>query len=154
MKMTIKIFPGAHPVRSKSSQTIAVLPKAERTSNGMWIIPLHALMVWGMVYAAPVFAAPADCNDPLKFCNPITADSFPALITAIAEAVRQIGTVLAVAAIIFVGLRFVIAAASGDTGALTKARQMLWYVLIGTVIVVGASYLAEVAVSIVKNLPK
>ena len=150
MKTAINFFSWARPVRSKSRHRVgtADAPQARRTSNGVWIIPLRAALVFGMLSVA--LLAHADTT----YDNPINAKSFPDLITSIAKAVQDIGTVLAVAAIVFVGVRFVIAAASGDTGALTKARTMLWYVLIGTVIVVGASYLAQVAVSIVKNLPK
>ncbi len=117
------------------------------TCRRVWIIRLYSMSVSGMLISA-LFAR-ADTT----YTNPIDAQSFPDLITAIAKGVQDIGTVLAVAAIVFVGVRFVIAAASGDTGGVTKAHQMLWYVLIGTVIVVGASYLAQVAVSIVKTLP-
>ncbi len=113
----------------------------------LWIIPLRGVLVFGILCTGLLVHADT------TYDNPIKAKSFPELITAIAKGVQDIGTVLAVAAIVFVGVRFVIAAASGDQGGVTKARQMLWYVLIGTVIVVGASYLAQVAVSIVKTLP-
>lgn len=84
--------------------------------------------------------------------NPIEAKNFSDLIKTIAGAVQQIGTLLGTVAIIFVGLRYVIAAASGSAAKIQAATKMLWYVLIGTVVVVGASYLAQVAVDLVKTL--
>lgn len=110
----------------------------------VWIIPLRGLFVFGMM-GVPFWA------HAIKYENPIKVESFLDLVTTIAKAVVSIGIPLATAAIVFVGIRFVIAAAQGDQSGLTKARQMLWYVLIGTVVIVGAAYLAEAVVKFVQS---
>ena len=132
----------------------------------VWKSRLCGVLVCGMLLLVSLVCVPPFTNVALADCpagtpagstcydNPIKATSFPDLVKAIAKAVTEIGSVLAVAAIVFVGIRFVIAAASGDQGGLTKARQMLWYVLIGTAVIVGAAYLAGAVVDLIKNLPK
>ena len=120
----------------------------------VWIIRLRVVLAFAMLgivsFASALrFAIAANCKKPNEFCNPLAVNSFSALVTTIAEAVLKIGVPLAGAAIIFVGVRFVIAAASGNEGAVTKAKTMLWYVLIGTVIIVGGSVLADAIVKFV-----
>lgn len=89
----------------------------------------------------------------LDIQNPIApVSSFPQLIDRIASALRTIVMPLAIAAIIFVGFKFVSAAASGNQAELTKAKTMLWWVLIGTAIVIGASVLAQAVVNFASGL--
>lgn len=85
--------------------------------------------------------------------NPISPTSnFPRLIEKIAVAVRTIAIPLAGVAIVFVGFKFVIAAASGNQSELTKAKTMLLWVLVGTAIIIGASVLAEAVVNFARTL--
>lgn len=84
--------------------------------------------------------------------NPIGAQSFLDLINALAKAITQIGGLFAVVAIVIVGFKFLAASVSGDTKSLGEARKMLWWVLIGTAIVVGSSVLAQVVVNTIKTL--
>lgn len=109
--------------------------------RGVWIIPLRDIFLSAILTIVPF--ARADTTYP----NPITATSFSCLIKTISDAVIQIGVPLAIVAIIFVGLRFVIAAASGDQAGVTKARGMLWYVLIGTAIIVGSWVIAQAVIN-------
>lgn len=95
----------------------------------------------------------ADFAYALEITNPISpVSSFPQLIDRIASALRTIVMPLAIAAIIFVGFKFVNAAASGNQAELTKAKTMLWWVLIGTAIVIGASVLAQAVVNFASGL--
>lgn len=85
--------------------------------------------------------------------NPISPTSnFPQLIKNIAEAVRVIAMPLAIAAIIFVGFKLVVAAAQGNDKGLQEGKKMLWWVLIGTAIIIGASVLAQVVVNFASTL--
>lgn len=84
--------------------------------------------------------------------NPIKANSFPDLIEQIAKAIRTIAFPLAIVAIIFVGFRFVIHSASGNSKGLEEDKKMFFWVLIGTAIIVGASVLATAIVDFAKKL--
>lgn len=84
--------------------------------------------------------------------NPITATSFTALIDSITKELVPIATVLAVVAIIFTGFKFLTAALSGNASALTEARKMFYYVLVGTAITVGAAVLANAVIKFVTEL--
>lgn len=89
----------------------------------------------------------------LEIQNPIApTSSFPQLITNIAEAVRIIAMPLAIAAIIFVGFKLTVAAARGDEKGLGEAKKMLWWVLLGTAIIIGASVLAQAVVNFASGL--
>ncbi|MBI2640677.1 MAG: TrbC/VirB2 family protein [Candidatus Sungbacteria bacterium] len=110
----------------------------------MWKSGLRRAPILAML----IIASPALAQIP----NPIGAKSFLDLINALAKAIIQIGAVFAVVAIIIVGFKFLTASISGDTKGLTDAKKMLWWVLIGTAIVVGSSVLAQVIVNTVKTL--
>ena len=89
----------------------------------------------------------------LEIQNPIApTSSFPQLIDRIAVALRTIVMPLAIAAIIFVGFKFVVGAAKGSDKDLTEAKKMLWWVLIGTAIIIGASILAQAVVNFASTL--
>lgn len=88
----------------------------------------------------------------VEFPNPVRAQNFPELIETLAKAIRMVALPLAVVAIIFVGFKFVTAAASGNANELTKVRQQFWWILLGTAIIVGASVLAQAVVNFAKDL--
>ena len=128
----------------------------------VWIMSLRGLAAFAMLgivslVSLPIIALADNCpavGPPPAgvncYTNPIQGvGTFADLVTAIAKAVVTIGVPIAGAAIIFVGVRFVIAAASGNQAALAPAKKMLWYVLIGTVIIVGGGELAQAVVKLV-----
>jgi hypothetical protein len=89
----------------------------------------------------------------LEIQNPIApTSSFLQLIINISKAVTMIATPLAIAAIVFVGFKLVVAAAQGNDKGLQDGKKMLWWVLIGTAIIIGASVLAQVVVNFAKTL--
>ena len=89
----------------------------------------------------------------LEIQNPISpVSSFPQLIVRISAALRTIVMPLAIAALIFVGFKFVAGAAKGSDKDLTDAKKMLWWVLIGTAIIIGASVLAQAVVNFASTL--
>lgn len=77
-----------------------------------------------------------------QYPNPIQATSIGELIGFVAAWVRNIVLFLAAIAIIVVGFKFVSASMAGKPEEVSKARQTLLWVLIGTAIVVGASVIA------------
>ena len=84
--------------------------------------------------------------------NPLSVSNFTDLVLAVAQSVVTIAIPFAALAIIFVGFRIVVAAHSGNDGELRKAKGMLLYVIIGTVIIVAASAIAIAVVNTVKNI--
>lgn len=114
----------------------------------LWKSPLYGGPVFAMLGAA--YPALAQTVIP----NPIGAQSFPKLIDALATALIQIGGVLAVVAIVIVGFKFLTASVSGDTKSIGEAKKMLWWVLIGTAIVVGSSVLAKAVINTIETLGK
>ncbi len=126
--------------------------KEKFMTSRLWIIPLRGVLIFGMLAIVAYVYAPLRANA-VEYTNPIgaQAQSFPELLKTIAKAIIQVGTPLAAAAIIIIGIRFVIAAASGDQAGLTNARKYLWYVLIGTAIIVGSSAIAEAIINWTQN---
>ncbi|OGZ97854.1 MAG: hypothetical protein A3J10_04365 [Candidatus Sungbacteria bacterium RIFCSPLOWO2_02_FULL_54_10] len=96
-----------------------------------------------LVSASPVFAQTLTDRIP----NPIAAKSFPCLVKALSEAAITIVVPIAIVAIIFAGLKFIIAGAQGNEGGIKQARTMLFWIIIGTAVVVGSFVLAEAAIS-------
>lgn len=84
--------------------------------------------------------------------NPISANSFQALIERLADAILKIAIPLAVVAIIFVGFKFVLASASGNAKGLEEARKMFLWLVAGTALIVGSSALAKAVVNFAKDL--
>lgn len=84
--------------------------------------------------------------------NPIKSKTVAQLVLNIADVALQVGSYIAVVAIIFAGFKLVVAAAQGNEGELSKARQMLWWVLIGTAIIVGARVIAQAVINTFENL--
>ena len=82
--------------------------------------------------------------------NPITSKSFPCLVKALSEAAITIVVPIAIVAIIFAGLKFIIAGAQGNEGKIKEARNMLFWIVVGTAVVVGSFVLAEVGINVLK----
>ncbi len=116
----------------------------------MWKTKLIALTVPVILITAPFLIAYAD---DLTIPNPLTgSDTFEQLIQNIANSVTKIAIIFASFAIVIIGFKFVMAAASGNTSGLTEARKMFLWVLIGTAIVVGAAQLADAVINFAKGL--
>ncbi len=117
----------------------------------MWITLVKFLLV--PVIMIPAFSAWASCHDVgTTIPNPISVCSFEELIASIITQLVPIAVTLSAAAIIFVGFRLVIASARGNDAEITKSKTLLWYALVGTAILVGASALASAVVNFVKTL--
>lgn len=80
--------------------------------------------------------------DAVSFPNPVGKNSINEILTAVLDFLTAIGAVLAVLFTVYAGFLFV--TARGDEGAITKAKQTLFWTLIGALVVLGAYALAEV----------
>lgn len=116
--------------------------------------------LWKKYLSVPVTSAIllvvpfASVHAQARIPNPLKVDNFLDLVLAVAQAVVAIAIPFAAIAIIFVGFKLVVAAHSGNDGALREAKKMLVYVIIGTVIIVAASAIAIAVVNTVKNITK
>jgi len=86
----------------------------------------------------------------LKIENPIKAQSINQLIQEIIKIVIAIGTPIAVLFLIYSGFKFVVA--RGNSGKLADARKTFLLVLVGIVILLGASVLSAVIKGTVQQL--
>jgi hypothetical protein len=82
--------------------------------------------------------------------NPIGYSSIDDLLTAILNFVVQLGTPVVTIAIIYVGFKFV--AARGNSQKIEEAKSNLWYVLIGSAIILGAFVLRAVITGTVSQI--
>lgn len=114
----------------------------------MWKRPLQKALILGMLAVAWFSQAATEIK------NPIESNSFMALIDGLAVAVRTVAEPLAILAIVFAGFRFVSASASGNQKGVTEARNMLVWILVGTAIIVGGSYLATAVSNTIQNVVK
>lgn len=109
----------------------------------MWKTLLMRGLVWHILVSAPATLAQ---TQPTNIPNPIAAKNFPCLVKALSEAAIMIVVPIAVVAIIFAGLKFIIAGAQGNDGKIAEARKMLFWIVIGTAVVVGSFVLAGVGI--------
>lgn len=110
----------------------------------MWKTRLRQAAAFVILFSVPISEVFAESHD--RIPNPITATSFPCLVKAITGAAVQIAVPLAVVAIIIAGVRFIIAGVRGSDAEITKAKTMLFWVVIGAAVVVGSFVIANAAV--------
>lgn len=103
-------------------------------------------------FVSAILTAGLSVYSALEILNPIGAKSFGELILRLTGAIVKIAMVFAPVAILIVGFKLIAAAASGDAKKLQDTKTMLWWVIIGTAVVVGASVLAGAVVQFVKEL--
>ncbi|MDO8600592.1 MAG: TrbC/VirB2 family protein [bacterium] len=84
--------------------------------------------------------------------NPLGDDvtSFADVLENIADEVTTIAPYIAVVFVIVAGLQFLFAGESEEK--IRKAKQTLWWTLIGTAILVGASLLTDAVINTVRDL--
>lgn len=76
-----------------------------------------------------------------ELINPLQADSLEEFFEAILNFIVRIGTILVVVMIVIVGFMFV--SARGNPEKLKEARTALLWTLVGAIILIGASVIAE-----------
>lgn len=87
---------------------------------------------------------------PGQFCNPLTSQSFEALVQSLANWVAAIALPIAAIFIIYSGFLFV--TASGNQSKIDAAKTTFYWTIIGTAVVVGAWALATAIVDFAKKL--
>lgn len=94
-----------------------------------------------------VFAATAGGGE---IENPIQSESFEEVLLTIADAVKTIALYLVPVFIVIAGLQFLFAGESEEK--IRKAKQTLWWTLIGAAIVVGATTLTSAVINTAQGL--
>lgn len=83
--------------------------------------------------------------------NPLNSiNSLPDLLDAILKAVVQIGSIILVLALVYVGFQFVVA--QGNEEKLKSARSALMWTVIGGLVLLGAQVIESVILTTVKAL--
>ena len=99
---------------------------------------------------SPRNTSAAECDPATNFCNPIDADNFFELVTAIATAITAIGIPLVAIFLIWSGFLFV--TARGNEEQLKRAKTTFFWALVGGAVVIGARVLAIAIVNFAKGL--
>lgn len=89
-------------------------------------------------------------NSSGRLVNPLKVDTIEGLLTIVLGAVVQIGSILLVLALVYVGYLFV--AAQGNTEQLKKAREALVWTVVGGIVLLGAQAIAIVIETTVQSL--
>ena len=84
--------------------------------------------------------------------NPLKDTTLSGLIETILSAVVQLGIVVVTGAIIFAGFKYV--TASGNTTKLKQAHEAMYYILIGSAIVLGAYAVRQIVMDTVSSVLK
>ncbi len=94
----------------------------------------------------PVAVDPPDPENKVlpKITNPLKKEfsDIPSLVNGLVKIALQVGTIVAVLALVWVGFKFILA--QGNPGEIEKARQALWWVIIGIAILFGAQIIVEI----------
>jgi len=105
--------------------------------------PLHAIL-----WITPGFGYAED----LVVSNPISSNTVEDLVKNITKELQPVAITFAAFAVIVVGLKFLIAAVSGNEQKITEARKLLVWVLIGAAVAVGAYAISTAVVNFAKEL--
>lgn len=108
----------------------------------LWLIGVFVIL--GIAWSAVVLA--------VEYPSPIPDLTFTELISRVLRYLLTIAIPLAALAIIIVGVRFVLAAASGNTAKVQQAKGILLWVVIGTAAAVGALVIADAVVKYITAL--
>lgn len=101
-----------------------------------------AFIVWAC--ALPVFAQTAKLENPLKF------SSLEKFIEGVLQAIVMIALPIIVAFIVYAGFKYIMA--RGNSGAISEAHKNFQYVIIGTILILGAWVLATLIGGTVSQL--
>jgi hypothetical protein len=93
-----------------------------------------------LVLPALLFAVEPGAGDTIK--NPLQVGTIPELITIIVNAMKNIGYFVIVFFIIYSGFSFVMA--RGDDKAITDAKNMFLWTVVGAAVLLGAQILSDV----------
>ena len=125
---------------------------ARAIKNRLWKRGLLIASSWAiLIIGVSVFAA-CDPTGP-QYCNPLgDTTNIRDLILKFLDYLLKITIPLAGLGIIIAGLKYVWAAASGNSSQTTTAKNIFTYVLLGSILVVGAIALADAIINFLTNL--
>lgn len=106
-------------------------------------------LILGLVYAILIGGAPFLAAGQL-IQNPIKANSFSEVVQAFASLLVSIGIPLAAIFIVWSGFLFV--SARGNPEQITKAKNVFWWTIVGTALIVGAYAIATAIVNFAQQL--
>ncbi len=86
-----------------------------------------------------------------KIQNPLNKDfsDIPSLINGVVDLALRLGVIVAVLALVWVGFKFIIA--QGNPGEIDKAKQALWWVIIGIFILFSSKIVIEIIKGTLNN---
>ena len=120
---------------------------------------VYKIIIITFLIVLPVFSfaqsdvpPPADICPDGKICNPISTNTIQEFIRVLLEGMLKIGIPLVALAVIYCGFLFV--QARGKPEEITKAKDALFWTLIGAAILLGALGLAELISSTVIDIAK
>lgn len=96
------------------------------------------LVLW--MYALPVFAQNGCGNGSTCLQNPLRFSSIERFIEGVLQAVVMIALPIIVAFMVYAGFKYIFA--RGNAGAISEAHRNFSYVIIGTILILGAWVLA------------
>ena len=117
---------------------------------------LYKIFIFAFAFSLPLISLAGNTNgEPCdnksgKICNPISAYTFYGLIMMLLQGIIKIMIPVVAVAIIYCGFLFV--SARGNAEKITKAKDALFYTLIGSAILLGSYALAELIASTVNSL--
>src|SRR3989344_5792675 len=112
---------------------------------------LEALFLLSFNFLEPIYLY-ADTDPSLvKIVNPINTSTIQEFIRVLLEGILKIGIPLVALAVIYCGFLFV--KAQGKSEDLTKAKDALWYTLIGAAILLGSWAIAKLISETVLAIP-
>jgi hypothetical protein len=118
----------------------------EALAFGMLIPPLSAA-------AQTVTIPSANPNSP-TYPSPLGPNikGLTDLLSLILTYFQSVAIPFAVIAVVIVGIRFIYGAATGNQALILQSRTLLLWILIGAVVVIGAKYLADAMINLLKNI--
>lgn len=106
----------------------------------------YSLLVQGMLVSTSFADTETPGGDtvsfPIKITNPLRVDNINELLKLVMNLIIQIGIPIIVLIIMWAGFLFV--RAQGNPAKVTEAKNTIWYVLIGTAIVLGVGSILSI----------
>lgn len=110
-----------------------------RTVNRVFVVVAAQGALFILLYALPVLAQ-SDCTGNNCLTNPLKASSLEKFVEGFLQAVIMVALPIIVAFMVYAGFKFIFA--RGNPGAISKARENFTWVIMGTIMILGAWVLA------------
>lgn len=118
----------------------------------LWKTFLRIVLAFGIMAPGALAHAQLLCPSGGCYPPPISYFTLDELIRQILYYLQLIAIPLAVLALVVSGIYFIVASTQGNAGQLQTAKKLLFWALIGTVLVVGAWAISTALVETLRNL--